>query len=148
MESTNITLSSPATPAPKYTKNVLRIREIVALHEWVTAHVADCRTQTDPKLAAIAQAELEFTVTAANIAGMRAEVGIEKAKKETPPSLEQQVIELRGFYELQQATVKMLEGRVKDLELHCFGEPPVKEHPELPLAPEPETMMVDGSADE
>ena len=43
--------------ATKGKKNVLRIREIVALHEWVTAHAADCRVQPDTKLAAIAQAE-------------------------------------------------------------------------------------------
>lgn len=142
MTTDTTTPSAPETPAPKATKNVLRIREIVALHVWVTNHTADCRTMPDTKLAALAQAELEFTVTAANIAGMRAELGIDKAKKEAPPSLEQQLGELRGFYELQQATVKLLEGRVKDLELHCFGEPPVKDHPELPLPTAPATEPV------
>lgn len=133
---TNTTPTTTETPAQKSTKNVLRIREVVALHDWVLNHKDECRTQTDPKLAAIAQAELDFTVTAANIAGMRAEIGIEKTKKEAPPTLEQQVIELRGLWQLQQATQELLLQRVKDLERHCFGEPPVKDHPELPLPPE------------
>lgn len=141
------TPTAPESTTPKATKNVLRIREIVALHEWVTAHTADCRTLSDTKLAAIAQAELEFTVTAANIAGMRAEIGIDKARKEAPPSVEQQIGELRGFYELQQATVTLLTGRVKDLELHCFGEPPVKDHPELGLASADGIDRNDGGAD-
>ena len=148
--------------ATKGKKNVLRIREIVALHEWVTDHAADCRITPDTKLANIAQAELEFTVTAANIAGMRAEIGIKKAEKEAPVPIEErlgdlekwrsgeatdrlsilaeqqcrsreELSELRGLWQLQQATQALLLQRVKDLELHCFGEPPVKDHPELGL---------------
>lgn len=162
-ETTTTTKTTPSShEATKGKKNVLRIREIVALHEWVTAHAADCRVQPDTKLAAIAQAELEFTVTAANIAHMRGDIGIKKAEKEAPVPIEErlgdlekwrsgeatdrlsilaeqqcrsreELSELRGLWQLQQATQALLLQRVKDLELHCFGEPPVKDHPELGL---------------
>lgn len=124
---------TPETTAPKATKNVLRIREIVALHEWVTVHTADCRTQPDTKLAAIAQAELEFTVTAANIAGMRAEIGIEKLKKEAPPSMDEQVQQLRGLIELERVTRLLLEGRVSALEAGTDGVPDVIPDPAPPV---------------
>lgn len=88
---TDTTTPAPApSPAPR-TKNVLKALEIVALHTWITAHAADCRITSDSQLAQIAASELGFPITTANFSGMREEMGITKAKKATPPTLEERV---------------------------------------------------------
>lgn len=92
---TDTTTTSPApTPAPATTprtKNVLKTLEIVALHTWITSHAADCRVTPDSQLAQIASIELGFPITTSNFSGMRDEIGIEKAKKATPPTVEERL---------------------------------------------------------
>lgn len=136
---TQVAPIEPATvPTVKATKNVLKTMQIVRLHEWVTAHAADCRITPDPKLAAIAQAELEFPITSANIANMRAEIGIEKAQKEAPPSLEQRIVDLER--RLERLVFRM------SVSAPAFDLPaPAADHPELALPELPETR--DGLAE-
>lgn len=129
----NDTTPTTEIPITKPTKNVLHTLQIVALHGWVQAHAEDCRNKTDAKLAAHATLELNFTVTAHNIGNMRGELGFVKAAKEVPATLEQQVGELRGLYELQKATMLAFGLEVDKLNRHCFGEREVKDHPELGL---------------
>lgn len=93
---TTTTAPSPASapvPTPR-TKNVLKTLEIVALHTWITSHAADCRITPDSQLAQIAAIELGFPITTANFSGMREEIGISKAKKAIPPTLEERVATL------------------------------------------------------
>jgi len=90
METDTTTPTPAASPSPR-TKNVLKTLEIVALHTWITAHAADCRITPDSQLAQIAAIELGFPITTANFSGMRDEIGITKAKKATPPTLEERV---------------------------------------------------------
>lgn len=88
---TDTTTTAPApAPSPR-TKNVLKTLEIVALHTWITAHAADCRITPDSQLAQIASIELGFPITTSNFSGMRDEIGIEKAKKATPPTVEERL---------------------------------------------------------
>lgn len=120
------------TPAPR-TKNVLKTLEIVALHTWITAHAADCRTLADAKLAQIAATELEFTITTANFSGMREEIGILKAKKATPPTLEERVLRLEEQVAGMATHHENVEALLQDLRTRGGlpeSTPPV--HPVLP----------------
>jgi hypothetical protein len=117
--STDITTPTAApSPSPR-TKNVLKTLEIVALHNWVTDHAADCRITPDSQLAQIAAIELQFPITLANFSGMREEIGITKAKKATPPPLEervtlleQQTTGMTANYESLTALIHELRSRI------------------------------------
>lgn len=137
---TTTTAPSPASapvPTPR-TKNVLKTLEIVALHTWITAHAADCRSTPDSQLAQIAAIELGFPITPANFSGMREEIGIFKVKKAAPPTveerltlLEEQTAGMTTNYQSLGALINELRGRID-----AFA-------PQPPQPPYPDTGTID-----
>lgn len=79
----------PETPPAK--RNVLGTRQIVALWAWCERNRDSLPVLPNPKLAAIAQAELDFPVTPANIANMLEEMHIEKRRPDAPVPMDEQV---------------------------------------------------------
>lgn len=136
---TDTTTPAPApSPTTPRTKNVLKTLEIVALHTWITAHAADCRVQPDSKLAQIAAAELEFPITTANFSGMREEIGIQKAKKATPPTLEERVASLEEQVAGMSSRYENIEALHSELLLRLASATPQPLEP-----PYPDTGTVD-----
>lgn len=138
---------TPESPAPAIKRNVLGTRQIVALWGWCERNRDSLATTQNPKLAAIAQAELEFQVTTANIAGMLEEMGIEKRKPDAPPTLEEQVMRLAAAWRQQDerhtdllTTLRVITERLNRLErrheeTHPQGPDPAQ--PELAGLPVP-----------
>jgi hypothetical protein len=132
--------ASAPSPAPR-TKNVLKTLEIVALHNWITDHAADCRVTPDTQLAQIAAIELGFPITTANFSGMREEIGIAKAKKATPPTLEERVTLLEQQTAGMTTNHANLSALIIDLRLRIDAITP---HPSQPLQPPyPDTGTID-----
>ena len=78
-----------AESSPPLKRNVLGTMQIVNLWQWCERNRDNLAVTPNPKLAAIAQAELEFPVTAANIANMLDELHIQKRKPDAPPTVEE-----------------------------------------------------------
>ena len=97
--------SSPAVrlpssePAPQArsvkTHNKLTTVQQIALTDWLRANEAAARKESDPKLAELASVALEFTVTPPNLTSIRTALGFEKTKPDTPPTIEEQLADLR-----------------------------------------------------
>lgn len=124
---------TPLPTAPKTAKNMLTTPQLFKLGDWCMKHAADCRITSNTKLAQIAQAELEFPITAANVANVLDGLGIEKLKKEVPPAMDEQVQQLRGLIELERVARLLLEGRVSALEAGTDGVPDVIPDPAPPV---------------
>ena len=135
---TDTTTAAPApSPAPR-TKNVLKTLEIVALHSWITAHAADCRITPDSQLAQIAAIELGFPITTANFSGMREEIGITKAKKATPPTLEERVATLEEQTAGMTTNYQSLGSLINELRTRIDAITP-----QSPQPPYPDTGTID-----
>lgn len=137
---TDTTTAAPApSPAPR-TKNVLKTLEIVALHSWITAHADNCRITPDSHLAQIAAIELGFPITTANFSGMREEIGITKAKKATPPTLEERVATLEDQTAGMTTNYRSMAELLIDLRCRIDGITP---QPQPPQPPYPDTGTID-----
>lgn len=137
---TDTTTPAPATspnPAPR-TKNVLKTLEIVALHTWITAHAADCRVTPDFQLAQIAAIELGFPITTANFSRMRDEIGITKAKKATPPTVEERLATLEEQTAGMQTNYHSLNSLLDELRARIDAIAPQPAQP-----PYPDTGTID-----
>lgn len=153
----------PTAPAaPVRTKNTLTLGQQLKLARWCHEHTEQCQTETYPKLASIAAATLEFTVTAANMSSTIEACDIERIKPDAPPTLEQQIAALRDRLDKAESDSKALRGnlgeilaamhlltaRVERLEMH--HEQPII-HPDLPGLPVPAfgetgtTALIDGT---
>lgn len=126
-------------PTPPLKRNVLGTMQIVGLWQWCERNRDNLAVTPNPKLAAIAQAELEFPVTAANIANMLDELHIQKRKPDAPPTVEEQVMRLADAWRKMDERVSRLERveqeRRDRIDAH-FPEVVVA-HPELPNLPVP-----------
>lgn len=91
------TTPPPAAETEPKTRNVLGTKQIVDLWAWCERNKDSLPTTPNTKLAQIAAAELEFAVTAANIANMLAEMHIEKRKPDAPPTVEERVEDLEKW---------------------------------------------------
>lgn len=126
------------------TKNTLTLGQQLKLARWCHEHTEQCQTETYPKLASIAAATLEFTVTPANMSSTIEACDIERIKPDAPLTLEQQIAALRDRLNKAESDSKALRGtvgeildamramhaRVERLEMH--HEQPII-HPELGL---------------
>ena len=135
-DTTTTTAPAPA-PSPR-TKNVLKTLEIVALHTWITAHAADCRVTPDSQLAQIAAIELGFPITTANFSGMRDEIGIAKAKKATPPTVEERLATLEEQTAGMQTNYQSLSALLNELRARIEALAPQPAQP-----PYPDTGTID-----
>lgn len=99
-----------STPTPALKRNVLGTMQIVNLWQWCERNRDNLAVTPNPKLAAIAQAELEFPVTAANIANMLDELHIQKRKPDAPPTVEEQVMRLADAWRKMDERVSRLEA--------------------------------------
>lgn len=129
------------------TKNTLTLANQLRLADWCRQHLA-CTTEPYTKLAAMAAAELGFTVTAANVSSTIEACGITRIKPDAPLTLEQQIAALRDRLDKAEGDSKALRGtveeilagmramhaRVERLEMH--HEQPIV-HPDLPRLPVP-----------
>ena len=88
-------MTSTATPAVPRTKNTLTLPQQLKLARWCQDNVGTCQVETYPKLAAVAAATLEFTVTPANMSSTIEACEIERKKPDAPPTLEEQFAGLR-----------------------------------------------------
>lgn len=163
--------SSSSTPTPdlpvelstqpadtRRTKNTLTLGQQLKLADWCRQNAEQCQTETYPKLASIATATLEFTVTAANMSSTIEACNIERKKPDAPPTVEEQLAALRDRLDKGEsvsqalrgtigeilAAMQALTGRVNRLELHHEQDradrndlTDVVAHPELPHLPPP-----------
>lgn len=148
----------PTAPAaPVRTKNTLTLGQQLKLARWCHEHTEQCQTETYSKLASIAAATLEFTVTAANMSSTIDACEIERKKPDAPPTLEEQIATLRDRLDKAEGDSKALRGtveeilagmramsaRVERLEMHHEDRidrsdiTDVVQHPELPNLPPP-----------
>ncbi len=134
------TAPSPASaPVPTTrTKNVLKTLEIVALHTWITSHAADCRITPDSQLAQIASIELGFPITHFNFRGMREEIGIQKAEKATPPTVEERLTRLEEQVAGMATRYESIEALHSELLLRLAASTPQPTQP-----PYPDTGTID-----
>lgn len=126
--------AAPLESTPPLKRNVLGTMQIVNLWQWCERNRDNLAVTPNTKLAAIAQAELEFPVTAANIANMLDELHIQKRKPDAPPTVEEQVMRLADAWRkmdervsrLEAAQIVRIDGRVAHPELGLpvpgFGE--------------------------
>lgn len=122
-----------AAEAPATAKrNVLSTMQIVNLYHWCERNRDSLAVTPNPKLAAIAQAELEFPVTAANLANMLDELHIQKRKPEAPLPLEEQVMRLAAAWRTLEERVSWLESSAREREQRA-GPLADQTHPELGL---------------
>lgn len=135
--------------APVRTKNTLTLGQQLKLADWCRQNAEQCQTETYPKLASIAAATLEFTVTPANMSSTIEACEIERIKPDAPLTLEQQIAALRDRLDKAESDSKALRGtveeilagmramhaRVERLEMH--HEQPIVSHPDLPGLPVP-----------
>jgi hypothetical protein len=136
---------SPITPtappqAPSLTRNVLATKQIVDLWGWCERNRENLAVTPNSTLAGLAQAELGFSITQANIANMLSEMQIEKRKPGAPPSIEEQVMRLadawRKVVEDRRSdleTLTLLSRRVERVERLLEECAPAQPHPELGL---------------
>jgi len=87
----------PAAPA-KEKHNKLDLRSQFKLLDWVRNHEDLARTESDPKLAAMASAELDLKITPSNVMSTREALNIEKLKPAAPPTLEERVKHLENLF--------------------------------------------------
>ena len=106
-----------AAAATGRTKNTLTLPCQLRLARWCEAHVEACQTETYAKLAGIATATLEFTVTPANMSSTIEACDIERKKPEAPPSLEEQVLSLRKAGDEMLLTLRAVTARLNRLEM-------------------------------
>lgn len=99
-----------AESSPPLKRNVLGTMQIVNLWQWCERNRDNLAVTPNPKLAAIAQAELEFPVTAANIANMLDELHIQKRKPDAPPTVEDQLMRLADAWRKMDERVSCLEA--------------------------------------
>ncbi len=107
---------TPATPAAVSTKNVLGTRQTIKLADWCRDNLALCEKEPNAKLAGIASAALEFTVTAANIGNALEALDIEKWKPEEEKPLDEQFMVLRGTVQEILTALALMGKRVERLE--------------------------------
>lgn len=139
------------------TKNTLALGQQLKLADWCRQNAEQCQTETYPKLASIATATLEFTVTAANMSSTIDACEIERKKPDAPPTVEEQLAALRDRLDKGESDSKALRGtveeilagmlamhaRVERLEMHHEDRidrsdiTDVVQHPELPNLPPP-----------
>lgn len=98
------------------TKNVLGTRQTIRLADWCRDNREACEKEPNAKLASIASAALEFTVTAANIGNALEALDIAKWKPEEEKPLEEQFMVLRGTVQEILTTLALLGKRVERLE--------------------------------
>jgi len=87
---TDTTPELPAAPA-KEKHNKLDLRSQFKLLDWVRNHEDLARTESDPKLAAMASAELDLKITSSNVMSTREALNIEKLKPAAPPTVEERL---------------------------------------------------------
>lgn len=133
----NPTLVPAPSPAPR-TKNVLKTLEIVKLHTWITAHAADCRITPDSQLAQIASIELGFPITTFNFRNMREEIGIQKAEKATPPTVDERLTRLEEQVAGMATRYESIEALHSELLLRLASATPQPAQP-----PYPDTGTID-----
>lgn len=107
---------APTPPAATSTKNVLGTPQTIKLADWCRENRPLCEKEPNTKLAGIASAALEFTVTAANVNNILEALGIEKWKPEEEKPLEEQFIVIRGTMQNVMDTLALLSARVTRLE--------------------------------
>lgn len=82
--------TTPAAPA-KEKHNKLDLRSQFKLLDWVRNHEDLARTESDPKLAAMASAELDLKITPSNVMSTREALNIEKTKPTAPATVEERL---------------------------------------------------------
>lgn len=85
-----------AAPAPSSkSANRLTIPQTLKLGDWIQRNLEKTKEHPDALCANIAGLELQFHITGANFATCRVALGIDKNEPPKPPTLEEQVQELR-----------------------------------------------------
>lgn len=85
----NPELSIPAAPPPSTQRNVLTLTDYFRLGQWARDNRELCADTPNTKLAIIAGASLDLTLTASNIASTLEAAGITKNKPDKPRSIEE-----------------------------------------------------------
>lgn len=111
-----VEMQTAPTPPATSTKNVLGTPQTIQLADWCRENRPLCEKEPNAKLAGIASAALEFTVTAANVNNILEALGIEKWKPEEEKPLEEQFVVLRGTMQNVLDTLALLSALVTRLE--------------------------------